>query len=81
VAHTLNSEGDAMKPLRQVEREHIIETLVAVGFNKMRCARILQISVATLRNRLARYEQESQAALARAADAGAPTLARKDPDK
>ena len=43
------------KPMHQVEKEHILQTLQTVASNRTKAAELLQISVRTLRNKLHEY--------------------------
>ena len=48
----------ALPPLSRVAREHIIRVYRATGFNKTRTARILEIDIKTVYNKLKRYGVE-----------------------
>ena len=50
-----------------VERALIVATLAAVGENRTRAAKVLGLSVRTLRNKLARYAAEGAVSSARGA--------------
>ena len=52
-----NGNG-ALPPLSRVAREHIIRVYRATGFNKTRTARILEIDIKTVYNKLKRYGVE-----------------------
>ena len=49
-------ETDEPPPLAEVERRHIFKVLDYAGGNKMRSARILGITTATLYNKLKAYK-------------------------
>lgn len=51
----LGPEGFVGSTLQEMEKQLIIKTLKKAGNNKTRCAEILNISVRTLRNKLAEY--------------------------
>ncbi|MCI0382252.1 MAG: sigma-54 dependent transcriptional regulator [Chlamydiae bacterium] len=63
--HQLNLEGSssknpllnlqAIRGLKEVEKEHILEVLSSCQYNKSKAAKILKISERTLRNKLLRY--------------------------
>jgi DNA-binding NtrC family response regulator len=55
-----NSETQAGRPLREVERELILKTLDLAGGNRLRAADILGISPKTLYNKLGRYQGKTQ---------------------
>ena len=44
-----------MQPLSRVVRDHIVRVYRAMGCNKTRTARVLEIDVKTLYNKLKRY--------------------------
>ena len=44
-----------MRPLSEVERDHIIRSLEQNGGNRTRTAEMLDISIRTLRNKLNEY--------------------------
>jgi len=46
------SENQSLKSLKDVEKEHILKVLQAVGDNKTKAAEILQIDRKTLRQKL-----------------------------
>ncbi|MCY1489405.1 Transcriptional regulatory protein ZraR [compost metagenome] len=46
------TEGDLLKTLKDIEKEHILKVLHAVGDNKTKAAEILQIDRKTLRQKL-----------------------------
>ena len=50
-----SDKGIRLIPLSHVVREHVIEVYRAMGCNKTRAARILDIDIKTLYNRLKRY--------------------------
>jgi two-component system response regulator HydG len=46
------TEKDGFKPLKEVEKDHILKILASVGNNKTKAAEILQIDRKTLREKL-----------------------------
>ncbi|WP_297057798.1 sigma-54 dependent transcriptional regulator [Thermosulfurimonas sp.] len=52
------SPSSPLKPLRELEREAILEALRACGGNRTRAAELLGISVRTLRNKLRAYRAQ-----------------------
>ncbi len=46
------TEGETLKPLKDIEKDHILKVLHAVGDNKTKAAEILQIDRKTLRQKL-----------------------------
>jgi DNA-binding NtrC family response regulator len=50
--------GSAGRPLWQIERDAIIDTLVMTGGNRTRAAEILDISIRCLRNKLQLYASQ-----------------------
>jgi hypothetical protein len=59
-------------PIRVVERDLILETLAHTHGNRTLAARLLGVSVRTLRNRIARYSAEARATTSQPVTA--PTL-------
>jgi DNA-binding NtrC family response regulator len=49
------SVPDALISLKDLEKEHILKTLEALGGNRTQAAKLLGISVRTLRNKLNTY--------------------------
>jgi two-component system, NtrC family, response regulator AtoC len=49
----------AVKPLEEVEREHILRALEATNGNRTQAAQLLKISIRTLRNKLNEYKLEA----------------------
>ena len=58
---TASSNGK-VKPLDEMEREHILLALAQTGGNRTQAANLLKISIRTLRNKLNEYKVESMAA-------------------
>ncbi len=53
------SNGDsALVPLSRVVKQHIISVYEAMGHNKTRAARVLEIDIKTLYNKLKRYGRQ-----------------------
>jgi two-component system response regulator RegA len=59
VAVEANGPPEALRALADVEREHILWTLGAVGGNKARAARVLGLDRKTLYRRLAQYSRRN----------------------
>jgi two-component system, NtrC family, response regulator HydG len=55
-------DSQRVRPLREVEREHILTTLKESGGNRRLAAQRLQIGTATLQRKLRRYRREQQTA-------------------
>jgi DNA-binding NtrC family response regulator len=53
---------DAVKPLDEVEREHILRALDLTNGNRTQAAQLLKISIRTLRNKLNEYKLECMVA-------------------
>jgi DNA-binding NtrC family response regulator len=49
---------DGVKPLDEVEREHILRALEITNGNRTQAAQLLKISIRTLRNKLNEYKLE-----------------------
>jgi DNA-binding NtrC family response regulator len=49
-----------IKPLHEIERDHILQTLEHTGGNRTRAAELLEISIRTLRNKLNDYRLAGQ---------------------
>ena len=47
-----------MKPLHELEKEHILQALEQTGGNRTKAAELLQISIRTMRNKLNEYRLE-----------------------
>jgi len=57
VAPAAASEG-SVKPLHELEKEHILQALEQTGGNRTKAAELLQISIRTMRNKLNEYRLE-----------------------
>jgi DNA-binding NtrC family response regulator len=53
-----DNSSDVVKPLDEVEREHILHTLEMTNGNRTQAAQLLKISIRTLRNKLNEYKLE-----------------------
>ena len=54
------AQVEAIRPLAEVEREHVLAALRACNGNQMRAARALKIGMATLSRKLQRYRDEKK---------------------
>ena len=52
--------GDEPLPLEQIEKQHILSTLETTKGNRTHAAKILGISIRTLRNKLAIYREDGE---------------------
>jgi DNA-binding NtrC family response regulator len=52
--------GDEPLPLEQIEKQHILSTLETTEGNRTHAAKILGISIRTLRNKLAIYREDGE---------------------
>ena len=53
-----NGGGDNFAPLSRVVKEHVLRVYDAVGHNKTRAAKVLEIDIKTLYNKLKRYDNQ-----------------------
>jgi len=60
--------GNVMRPLHEVEKEHILRVLAALKDNRTQAANILEISIRTLRNKLNEYKIGTEGALEESAE-------------
>ena len=58
-AQAASRTADAVKPLHELEKEHILRALEQTGGNRTKAAELLQISIRTMRNKLNEYRLES----------------------
>jgi DNA-binding NtrC family response regulator len=56
VEASISAERTPIKPLAEVEKEHILNAYRQTGKNKSKTARLLGIGLNTLRRKLIRYE-------------------------
>jgi len=56
----IHGSADALRPLAEVEKLHILDVLEACSGNRTRAADILGISIRTLRNKLHEYRSTGQ---------------------
>ena len=53
-------KADGFRKLEEAEKEHIIRALAEVDYNKTKAAKLLGISIRTLRNKLTAYEKDAK---------------------
>jgi DNA-binding NtrC family response regulator len=61
-APSSESGETAMRPLHEVEKDHILRVLEAMKGNRTQAANVLQISIRTLRNKLNEYRIDTEGA-------------------
>jgi len=61
-SHSASDSSDTVKPLEEVEREHILRALEKTNGNRTQAATLLKISIRTLRNKLNEYKLECMVA-------------------
>jgi transcriptional regulator with PAS, ATPase and Fis domain len=53
-------KGELFQKLEDVEKDHIIRALAEAGHNRTKAAKLLGVSVRTLRNKVTAYKKEAK---------------------